>query len=96
MTEDRPTGHEVSETTLIDDGTQDPELEAEADDFVRRMLIPAQFEKELDLIRDEASLKAFARRVGIAPDIVLGRLQFEGKLHYSHLPHLKSRAEFGP
>lgn len=96
LAEDRPTGSEVRGSTLIDDGTQDPELETEADDFARRILIPAQYEKALDLIRDEPSLKAFAQRVGIAPDIVLGRLQFEGKAHYNELPHLKRRVEFKP
>ena len=94
LTEDRPEDSEVSASTLIDDGTQDPEMEAEADDFARRLLIPSQYEKELYLIRDEPSLKAFARRVGIGPDIVLGRLQFEGRAQYSDLPHLKRRAEF--
>ena len=86
----------MSGSTLIDLGTQIPELEAEAGEFARRILIPAQYEKELDLIRDEPSLKAFARRVVIAPDIVLGRLQFEGKVRYGELPHLKRRVEFKP
>jgi HTH-type transcriptional regulator / antitoxin HigA len=96
LAEDRPTGSEMSGSTLIHEGTQDPELEAEADDFPCRIRIPAQYDKELDLIRGEPSLKAFARRVGIAPDIVLGRLQFEGKVPFGELPHLKRRVEFKP
>jgi HTH-type transcriptional regulator/antitoxin HigA len=94
LAEERDSNSEVSKSTLVDDGEQDPILEKEADDFARQMLIPAQYEKELDLIHSESSLKEFARKVGISPDIVLGRLQFEKRLPYSALPHLKRRFKF--
>lgn len=42
----------------------------------------------------ERSVVRFAKSQGIAPGIVVGRLQHEGKLPWSHLNHLKVRLEW--
>ena len=42
---------------------------------------------------DENAIRAFAERQGIAPGIVVGRLQHERRLPWSHLNHLKVRLE---
>ncbi len=42
-----------------------------------------------------ADVEAFAARIGIAPGIVVGRLQYEGMLPLSHLNALKHRFEWG-
>ncbi len=63
----------------------DPKEEAEADDFARDWLIPQQdyqaFVKRHDF--SESSIRRFAATQHIAPAIVLGRLQYEKRLHWN-------------
>ena len=42
LAEDRPEDPELMPKALIEDGTQDPELEQEANDFARKALIPTE------------------------------------------------------
>lgn len=72
----------------------DPEKEAEADEFAAKTLLP----DALGLRRlaegaliSEAAVRAFASQSGIAPGIVVGRLQHDGALPYSSLNRLKVR-----
>ncbi len=68
--------------------------EKEADRFARNILIPPKYESDLRTLGPRVSaekVRAFARRVGIAPGIVVGRLQREGLLPFSHLNGLKVR-----
>jgi hypothetical protein len=46
-------------------------------------LIPSEFDRELLRIRDLVGALALARKLGIPPGIVIGRLQNEGLLSYS-------------
>lgn len=68
------------------------EKEDEANAFAADKLIPAvalgQFLATWDR-RSLAALEAFADRIGIAPGIVVGRLQYEGLMPPSHGNHLK-------
>lgn len=52
--------------------------EDEASLFAADFLIPPNEAAKLPSIRDKASVVAFAKRLGIAPGIVAGRLQHEG------------------
>jgi Zn-dependent peptidase ImmA (M78 family) len=70
--------------------------EAEADDFASEFLIPAEILQNLRPAAlkhriSEADVRQLARELGIAPGIVVGRLQFLGWLPYSHLYRLKTR-----
>jgi HTH-type transcriptional regulator/antitoxin HigA len=66
-------------------------LEREADRFAARTLIPESPYQQFAR-RDrfsKASIRRFASQVGIAPGIVVGRLQKDGRLPFSHCNDLK-------
>jgi hypothetical protein len=64
--------------------------EAEADRFARDLLIPPSEAKALrGVVRTHAGVRAFAERVGVAPGIVVGRMQKEGIVDWSQLNALK-------
>ena len=65
--------------------------EAEADAFARDFLIPSGKAVGLQAMRSEAAVAQFAKQVGIAPGIVVGRMQKEGWLPWTHLNGLKVR-----
>ena len=68
----------------------DGEEEAEANQFAADLLIPSQ---NLDLLRtlanNRAEVSQFARKIGIPPGIVVGRMQHEGILPHGQLNDLK-------
>jgi hypothetical protein len=63
--------------------------EVEADQFARDFLIPPAHASRLVLLRSAAAVSSFAAEVGIAPGIVVGRLQFDKRIAYSALNGLK-------
>ena len=64
--------------------------EREADQFASDLLIPSRYAKRLaSLAKRYADVKAFAEEVGVAPAIVVGRMQKEGFLPWSHLNKCK-------
>ena len=69
--------------TFIDDGDRTGSEEEEANEFAASLLIPQQFETELLRIRTLAEAQLFARRLGIPPGVVVGRLQREKVLGYN-------------
>jgi hypothetical protein len=81
---------QVHKATFVDalDGV-DEEHEAEADCFAADQLIPPAAAQKLQGLRTEQELKDAATALGIAPGIVVGRLQHEGWLPRTHLNGLK-------
>lgn len=67
------------------------DLEAEADRFARDLLIPPEAAKRLPGVRSKAQVERFARELGIAPGIVVGRMQKEGWLPWKDMNGLKVR-----
>lgn len=70
--------------------------EAEADEFASEFLIPADKLQRLRMAAlnkriSEKMVRQFAKELGIAPGIVVGRLQYLGWLPYTHLNKLKGR-----
>lgn len=66
--------------------------EAEADRFAANLLVPLNHHHELvSLGPDKRKVVAFAEKIGVAPGIVVGRLQHEGLVPYTHLNGLKVR-----
>ncbi|MGH2724367.1 MAG: ImmA/IrrE family metallo-endopeptidase [Actinomycetota bacterium] len=65
--------------------------EKEADSFAATLLIPRQFDTELRQLRTVAEIQQFAQRLGIAPGIVVGRLQNDGILKWNQCNKLKRR-----
>lgn len=68
-------------------------LEDEADRFAARLLIPEKYEARLRQLR-VTEIQTFADELGIAPAIVVGRLQHEGLMHYNESVEYKRRLHF--
>lgn len=81
---------------FIDDGSpSDLAQEHEADRFAATQLIPAEVEAELPTLRTLAEIRGFADRLGIAPGIVVGRLQHDEVIPYRTGNGLKRRVNTG-
>lgn len=70
------------------------QLEDEADSFASRTLIPQHFAGILRGLTTETDVAEFARTIGIAPGIVVGRMQHEGIIPHSRWTHLIQRYRF--
>ena len=88
--------HRTQHRIVIDGLNADPnmaEIEAEADRFAADFLIApdawGDFCEEASFT--PGSVRQFARSVGIAPFVVVGRLQKESRIRYNRLSTLKSR-----
>jgi HTH-type transcriptional regulator/antitoxin HigA len=62
--------------------------------FAGNVLIPAGYEGELRRLTQYRLIEAFAARLGIAPGIVVGRLQREGVVKYNQFNGLKQKLEW--
>src|SRR5262249_24527695 len=69
---------------FVDGGQLQNTQEVDADRFAADFLIPRDRSPELHRLQTRGQIVAFARSVGIAPGIVLGRLQKEGLAPYQH------------
>jgi len=84
--------HDPKKLITIDEPSQDyDEVEARANSFAANHLIPAAQEEAMRQCRTEQSIKSFAKRIGIAPGIVVGRLQHDGQIRRNQFNHLKRR-----
>jgi addiction module HigA family antidote len=72
------------------------DLEEEANRFAANFLIPAESYRRLVKKRtfSKEAVKLFAQETGVAPGIVVGRLQHDSLLPYTHLNDLKRRFEW--
>ena len=70
------------------------QLEDEADTFASRTLIPQQFTGVLRGLTTEMDVQEFARKIGIAPGIVVGRMQHDGLIPHSRWTSLIQRYRF--
>ena len=74
-------------------GIEGDEKEEQANCFAADSLIPRRQYQKL-LTREplsKAKIKTFSEKIGIAPGIVVGRLQHDGHVPYSHCNNLKQR-----
>lgn len=75
------------ETKGLDDGH-----EQQADKFARDLLIPPVYARQLSILaKTYAAIEEFAEEVGVAPAIVVGRMQKEGYLAWGLLNKCKVR-----
>ena len=66
--------------------------EDEANEFAACILIPTEYRSKMfNLPNKSRAIMKFARTIGIAPGIVVGQLQYIGKLKHSHMNSLKRR-----
>jgi len=92
-------GHILNDSkkeTYIDVEYADDPREQNANQFAANLLIPPRYEHELVWLTTYAAVEQFAKSIGIAPGIVVGRLQREEIIPYSHLNKLKVRLEWAP
>ena len=72
----------------------DDNQEKEADNFASQTLIPKEYiSKLLTLLKSEKAIRDFAKEIDIAPGIVVGRMQKEKVLPWSHLNKVKVKLE---
>ena len=76
-----------------DPSTEDPK-EAEANRFAADILIPPQYAIELQNLKSIEAIQEFARRIGVAPGIVVGRLQYERVIGFNVGHRLFERYRF--
>jgi addiction module HigA family antidote len=71
--------------------------EQEADEFAARALVPdAEYRRFVRRDRfNKEAIRQFAAEVGTSPGIVVGRLQHDQRLPYSHCNDLKVKLEWG-
>ncbi len=89
-------GHLVlhsDDALFIEDGSEATNLEEqEANDFAKDLLIPHELQKELSTLKITAKeIIRFAQRARISPGVVLGQLQFMGRVKHNWLNNLKRR-----
>jgi HTH-type transcriptional regulator/antitoxin HigA len=75
-----------------DAGAEDP-AEQEANRLAADLLIPRSHDKQLRTLRSLPDVRAFAKEIGIAPGIVVGRLHRDHILRYDVGQHLKRRLD---
>jgi HTH-type transcriptional regulator / antitoxin HigA len=86
--------HGKRETFLDGDvASPDESREKEADRFASDVLIPPRRYAEWAALEtfSEKAVRHFAEEIGVAPGIVVGRLQHDGRIPYSQLNHLRRK-----
>jgi plasmid maintenance system antidote protein VapI len=77
---------------LEDDGDQESDIEREANDYAANLIVPTHLQEELySLPALRFPIIAFAKKAGVAPGLIVGRLQHDGLLRHSQMQHLKRR-----
>ena len=79
---------------FINDVGEHSGVEQEADAFASQALIPERYVAELASLTTQDDVIDFAGRVGVAPGIVVGRLQHDGRWPYKQGNALKQRLAF--
>jgi Zn-dependent peptidase ImmA (M78 family) len=84
------------EGVRADDTTEELETkERQANEFAFRVLIPPEFQRDFFALPQNAfAIARFAKRLGIAPGIVVGQLQFHRRVRPNHFNNLKRRYEW--
>lgn len=90
-------GHVLNDSkkeVFVDVDYKEDPREQRANRFAATILIPEEFERELQDLRSFRSVEKFAERIGVAPGIVVGRLQCDRVIPFSHLNSLKVRFDW--
>lgn len=90
-------GHILNDSkkeTYVDVGYSDDPREKNANHFARDLLIPLAYSQRLKSLKARSDVEAFAKEIGIAPGIVVGRMQHEQIIKYSYLNDLKETFEW--
>lgn len=85
--------HSKKDTFLNDVGAHSG-VEQEADGFAGQLLIPRSYEAELAEVNSLEDAKGLASRLGVAPGIIVGRLQHDQRWPFNRGNDLKQRFVF--
>lgn len=88
--------HDGKKEVFIDDGESNDKREQRANRFAADYLIPPQWAAELQQLKRWKAIEKFAKSIGIAPGIVVGRLQREKAVGYNRFNGLKVRFQWNP
>ena len=85
-------------SVFIDDGKGSDGEEAEANTFAANLLVPPAIYGRLIATRPPSEPAVFqaSKEAGVAPGIIVGRLQHDGLLRYDQMNHLKERFTWVP
>jgi HTH-type transcriptional regulator/antitoxin HigA len=87
--------HSKKETFVDTKGSGiDHELEVEADTFASRTLVPPETANELRHLTTASQVENFAKKIGVAPGIVVGRMQHDSLIPHSQWTNLIDRYKF--
>jgi len=88
--------HGKREIFIDDEDAAQSAKEEEADRFAANLLIPEAEYAELSSLRSisRSKVRAFAKKLGIAPGIVVGRLQYDEVIPFDWMNDLKRTFEF--
>lgn len=68
------------------------DFEREANDFAAQVIVPFPYREELlSLGGSRFPIIKFAKKVGVAPGLIVGQLQHEGIIRFNQMQHLKRR-----
>lgn len=71
---------------------QEEDYEQEANEFSAQVIVPMRFREEfLSLGGSRFTIINFAKKVGVAPGLIVGQLQHEGIIGFNQTQHLKRR-----
>ena len=84
---------------FVEEGNGKPDdLEREADDFAKKLLIDEDLWQDFTQGRETFSAKdvlEFSSKAATSPAVIVGRLQHEGKIDRSHLNFMRRKIVFG-
>ncbi len=86
--------NDAKKEVFIDDGNEEEGREEQANRFAANFLIPPSEAFQLPNLKSKAAVQRFAESIGIAPGIVVGRLQKDGVIPYKNLNGLRQRFEW--
>ncbi len=69
----------------------EPDAEAEADRFARDLLVPPAAAERVRHLMTEGEITECARDLGVSPGVIVGRMQHEKWVPFSHFNQLKAR-----
>ena len=76
------------------DFLQDSQLEEEADIFAANTLIPEKYNTHLVTLKSQESIIRFAKKIGVAPGIVVGSMQYKKIITWDRYNKLKAKYRF--
>jgi Zn-dependent peptidase ImmA (M78 family) len=85
-------GHLLNDSrkeTFVDVDYEDDPREAAANKFAATTLIPSAYDDRLVTLGSKAAVREFSASIGVAPGIVVGRMQRDGIIPYTHFNDLK-------